>query len=143
MPLLKPETSAKMAALQTLDDAIAFRLDRLKLSCPDCTADQKCHDHASDADLISGYQDRYASAFSDALADMDPDEIEQVMQRDDDTPPTVAVLSTMVLKRLRELAADGPALMHLAGRDVVIELDGSAIVEHPLTADSDDSDAAS
>jgi hypothetical protein len=33
--------------------------------------------------------------------------------------------------------------MHLDGRDVVIELDGSAIVEHPLTADSDDSEAAS
>jgi hypothetical protein len=60
MPLLKPETSAKMAALQTLDDAIAFRLDRLKLPCPDCTADQKCHDHATDVDLISGYQERYA-----------------------------------------------------------------------------------
>jgi hypothetical protein len=143
MPLLKPETAAKIAALQPLDDAIKFRLNRLSLPCPDCADDQKCDDHAADVDLIAGYQDRYASAFSDALADMDPEEIKEILQRDNEIPPTVAVLGTVVLKRLRELAADGPALMHLDGRDVVIELDGDAIVEHPLTAGSDDSEAAS
>ena len=59
MPLLDPQVSAKIGTLQSLDDAIAFRLSRLSLPCPDCTADQKCIDHACDLDLIAGYQDRY------------------------------------------------------------------------------------
>jgi hypothetical protein len=48
MPLLDPQVSAKIGTLQSLDDAIAFRLSRLSLPCPDCTADQKCIDHACD-----------------------------------------------------------------------------------------------
>jgi len=100
MPLLDPQVSAKIGTLQALDDAIAFRLGRLNLPCPDCTADQKCIDHACDLELIAGYQDRYAAVFREALADMDPDDIEQVMQPGDGTPPTVGVLSAAVLARL-------------------------------------------
>ena len=91
MPLLDPQVTAKIGTLQSLDDAIAFRLSRLNLPCPDCTADQKCIDHACDLDLIAGYQDRYAAACRDALADMDPDDIEQIMQPGDGTPPIVGV----------------------------------------------------
>jgi hypothetical protein len=69
---------------------------------------------------------------------MDPDDIEQIMQPDDGTPPTVGVLSAAVLRRLRELAADGPVMTQLDGRSVMIELDGQAVVEHPLVTDSDD-----
>jgi hypothetical protein len=138
MPLLDPQISAKIGTLQSLDDAIAFRLSRLNLPCPDCTADQKCIDHACDVDLIAGYQDRYAAALADAFANMDPDAIEQIMQPGDGTPPTVGLLSAAVLTRLRELAADGPVVTQLDGRPVMIELDGQAVVEHPLVADSDD-----
>ena len=56
MPLLDPQVTAKIGTLQSLDDAIAFPLGRLNLPCPDCTADQKCIDHACDLDLIAGYQ---------------------------------------------------------------------------------------
>ena len=91
MPLLDPQVTAKIGTLQSLDDAIAFRLSRLNLPCPDCTADHKCIDHACDLDLIAGYQDRYAAACRDALADMDPDDIEQIMQPGDGTPPIVGV----------------------------------------------------
>ena len=84
MPLLDPEVTAKIGTSQSLDDAIAFRLGRLNLPCPDCTADQRCIDHACDLDLTAGYQDRYAAPCRDALADMDPDDVEQIM------PPAVA-----------------------------------------------------
>ena len=138
MPLLDPQVTAKIGTLQSLDDAIAFRQSRLNLPCPDCTAIQKCIDHACDLDLIAGYQDRYAAACRDALADIDPDDIEQIMQPGDGTPPIVGVLSAAVLTRLRELAADGPVMTQLDGHPVMIELDGHAIVERPLMADSDD-----
>lgn len=138
MPLLDPRVTDKIGTLQSLDDAIAFRQSRLNLPCPDCSADQKCIDHACDLDLIAGYQDRYAAACRDVLADMDPDDIEQIMQPGDGTPPIVGVLSAAVLTRLRELAADGPVTTHLDGRPVIIELDGQAVVEHPLATDNDD-----
>jgi hypothetical protein len=122
--------------LAVLDDAIAFRQGRLNLPCPDCTADQKCIDHACDLDLIAGYQDRYPAACRDALADMHPDDIEQIMRPGDGTPPIVGVLGAAVLTQLRELAADGPVMTQLDGRLVMIELDGHAIAERPLVADS-------
>jgi len=34
MPLLDPQVTAKIGILQSLDDAIAFRLSRLNLPCP-------------------------------------------------------------------------------------------------------------
>jgi hypothetical protein len=138
MPLLDPQVTATLGTLQSLDDAIAFRQSRLNLPCPDCTADDKCIDHACDLDLIAGYQDRYAAAYRAALAGMDPDDIEQIMPPGDGTPPIVGVLSAVVLTRLRGLAADGPVMTQLDGRPVMIELDGHAIVEHQLVTDNDD-----
>ncbi len=124
MPLLDPHISAKIGMLQSLDDAIAFRVSRLNLPCPDCTADRRCTDHACDLDLIAGYRDRYAAAFTDAVADMDADDIGQIMQPGDGTPPTAGLLSAAMLKQLRELAADGPAITQLDGHPVMIELEG-------------------
>jgi hypothetical protein len=138
MPLPDPQVTAKIGTLQSLDDAIAFRLSRLNLPCPDCTADHKCIDHACDLDLIAGYQDRYAAACRDALADMDPDDIEQIMRPGDGTPSIVGVLGAAVLTRLRELAAAGPVMTQLDGHLAMIELDGQAVVEHPLVTDNDD-----
>jgi hypothetical protein len=140
MSILNPETSAKLGTLQVLDDAIAFRLGRLNMPCRDCTPEQKCADHAWDVDLVEGYKDTYADAFREACAGMDPEDIDQIMRRGDDMPPTVGVLSAAVLARLRELAADGPAVTRLDGRSVVIELDGRAVAEYPLATDGDDAD---
>ena len=62
VPILNPQISDKIGILQSLDDAIAFRLNRLNLPCQDCTAGRKCIDHAYDVDLMARYQDRYAEA---------------------------------------------------------------------------------
>lgn len=60
------------------------------------------------------------------------------MQPGDGTPPIVGVLSAALLARLRELAADGPVMTQLDGHLAMIELDGQALVEHPLVTDNDD-----
>jgi hypothetical protein len=135
MPLLTPEISAKIGTLQTLDDAIAFRLNRLSLPCPDCAPGQRCVEHACDASLVAGYQERYAAAFQDAVADIDPDDIDRIMQHGDAIPPTVGLLSAAIIARLRQLAADGPAVTQLDGCPVVVEPDGTVVVEHPIAVD--------
>jgi hypothetical protein len=44
--------------LQALDDALAFRLARVAIPCPDCdkAAEGKCDDHAVDLVLIELYK---------------------------------------------------------------------------------------
>lgn len=130
MPILDPQMSVKLSELQTLDDAIAYRLGRLSQPCPDCGPAARCPEHHHDEHLMTSYQNRYATAFQDALAGMDPDDIALIMQPGDNLPPTAGAMSLAVLARLRELAADGP---------VVIELDGPDIIEHPLQPGSGDS----
>lgn len=142
MPQLDPEVSAKMGALQMMDDAITYRLDRLNLSCPDCRPAGRCPEHAADEHLITGYRDLYTQVLQDVLTGIDPDDVALVMQPGDDTPPTAAALSLVILTRLRELAASGPAVTELDGRRVVIELDGPIVIEHPLPPGTSDSDAA-
>lgn len=116
MPLLDPEVSTKMGTLQLMDDAITYRLNRLSLPCPDCGPAGRCPEHAADEHLITNYQDRYAQALQDVLTGIDPDDIALVMQPGDHIPPTVGALSLVILARLRELAADGPAVTELDGR---------------------------
>jgi hypothetical protein len=142
MPLLDPETSAKIGTLQMLDDAIAYRLSQLHLPCAKCAPGQRCAEHAHDALLLDSYQDRYAAAFQDATAGMDPDDLAAIMRPGDDTPPLTGALSLAILAQLRELASDGPAVTELDGRAVVIELDGSVIIEHPLPSGSGNSSTA-
>ena len=134
MPLLDPQMSAKIGTLQSLDDAIVYRLDRLNVPCENCRPDGRCAEHDQDEHLIAAYRDRYAAAYRDALDGLDPADIALFIEHGDATPPSVAVLSIAVLTRLRELAAAGPIMTELDGRPVVIELDGPVIVEHPLTA---------
>jgi hypothetical protein len=126
--LFDPETTARLETLQSLDDAITFRLSRLDFPCPDCAPGLKCNDHASDAHLIARYQERHGSVFREICAGMDPDEIDRAARQSDGTPPTILAVSAAIEARLRELAADGP---------VVIELDGSVLVEHPLVTGND------
>jgi transcription initiation factor IIE alpha subunit len=48
--------------MQGLDDAIAYRIDRLAEPCRDCDeAADRCDDHSCDADLVSGYRQRVAA----------------------------------------------------------------------------------
>jgi len=139
MPLLDPQVSAKLGALQALDDAIAYRLARLDLRCQDCGPASRCVEHRHDEQLVANYQGRYAAALRDALTGMDPDDIALIMQPGDDTPPTAAAFSIAMLARLRELAADGPAVIELDGQPVLIELEGNVVLEHPLLPGSDES----
>ena len=139
MPLLDPQVPAQISVLQSLDDAIAYRLDRLNAPCPDCGPAARCAEHRQDEHLIASYQDQYAAAFQDALAGMDPGDITLIMQPGDDTPPTAAAFSLALLARLREIAADGPVVIELDDGPVVIELDGPVILEHPLLPGNRDS----
>lgn len=136
MSLLDSEMSAKLGTLQSLDDAIAYRMRRLDRPCAQCTSTQKCAEHRHDHELVVGYQDRYTAAFTDVLADMEPDDIALVMQPGDGTPPTVGALSVALMTRLRELAADGPVVLEFDGRAVQIEREGPVLVEYPLAPGS-------
>jgi hypothetical protein len=123
--------------LQSLDDAITFRLSRLDSPCKDCTPGLKCKDHLSDAHLIARYQERHGSVFREVCAGMDPDAIDRAARRGDGIPPTVLALSAAIDARLRELAADGPVMVDLGDGPVMMELDGSVLLEHPLVTGND------
>jgi hypothetical protein len=129
MRLLDPEVSDKIATLQQLDDAIAFRFGRLERPCLDCMGRHRCIEHAYDQRLLEGYKARYAAAWAEAFAGMDPDDIDKLMQAHD-MPPTAAMLAAAIAAGLREAAAHGPVVIELDGQPVVIELDGNALVEH-------------
>jgi len=139
MPLLDPQVSAQLGALQSLDDAIAYRLGRLNAPCPGCGPAARCAEHRQDEHLIASYQDRRAATLRDTLAGMDPADIALIMQPGDGTPPAAAAYGLAVLARLRELTADGPVLVELDGGPVVIERDGPVLLEHPMLPGSQDS----
>lgn len=113
MPLLDPHLSEKIGTLQLLDDAIAYRLDRLNPPCQHCHPDARCAGHRHDEQLIATYQGRYAAAFRDAITGMNPHKIDQIMRRGDGTPPTAALRSTAILTRGLEIAADGTVVTEL------------------------------
>lgn len=116
MPLLDRKVSAAIGTLQSLDDAIAFRLGRLNQPCQDCAEDEKCAVHSYDERLVVRYQARYAAAFCDAIAGMDSHKVGQIIERGDGIPQTAAVRSTAILTRVLETAADGPVVTELDGR---------------------------
>jgi hypothetical protein len=116
MPLLDPHMAEKIGTLQLLDDAIAYRLDKLNLSCPKCRPGARCAAHHYDEQLVTGYMDRYSAALSDALAGMDPGDI------------------AVIMTQLRELAATGPVIVELDSGTGVIEQDGPVLAEYRLTS---------
>jgi hypothetical protein len=132
MSLVDPETQARLGRLQSLDDAIAFRLLRLEPPCADCAHEGRCVDHGSDADLIAVYRHEHGEVLSQVLTGLDPDEVDHAMRESDGTPPTVLVLSLILAARLREMTADGPVLARSQDGPVVLELEDGAIIEHPL-----------
>lgn len=108
MPLLDPEIAAAIGTLRWLDDAFAFRLGRLDQPCLDCVPQRRCIVHSYDQRLVERYQARYAAAFSDALARLEPDAIVQAMRPGNGVRPAPALLATAVLTRLQEAADGGP-----------------------------------
>ncbi len=50
--------NARFHQLQTLEDAIRYRLGRAAEPCVDCEPDRPCDDHACDLRLISAYERR-------------------------------------------------------------------------------------
>lgn len=108
MPLLDPDMSAAIGTMQSLDDAIAFRLGKLDQPCPDCVPQRRCIVHSYDERLVERYQARYAAAVSDALARLEPDAVVRVMRPG--VRPATALLATAILTRLHEAADGGPAV---------------------------------
>jgi hypothetical protein len=52
---LAPAERARFQRLQAYEDAIAYRTARLATPCPKCSQD-RCDEHAIDADLIAAYR---------------------------------------------------------------------------------------
>jgi len=121
--LLGSEASARLARLQMVEDALAYRRQRLSLPCSDCTPGSRCIDHARDEGLVENYRYMCALAIEHALEGADPADIAEVMESAD-VPPTAGALSVLALAQLRERAADGPVETVLNGRRVIVELDG-------------------
>jgi len=111
MLLVDPRVSSKLGILQSLDDAIAFRLNRLESPCDDCTLSERCDDHAGDARLVDQYQERHGSVLKEVFAEMDPDDIALVAQPGENLPPTVIALSVAMIGQLRKLASEGIAVV--------------------------------
>lgn len=74
----------------------------------------------------------YAATLSEALAGMDPDEVERMIRPGDDTPPTLGGMCPALMTRLRDLAASGPVILELNCRTVKIEQDGPVLLDHRL-----------
>jgi len=129
MRRLDLQVTARISALQSLDDAITFRSGRLGLPCLDCTGRRRCTEHALDAYLLEVYKARYAAASADALADMSHLDIGKLTHVGS-PPPTAAVLRAAVTARLREAAAAVPVMVRLDRDPVVVELDGQALAGH-------------
>lgn len=129
VPLLDLEVSGKLGMLQLVDEAIALRFGRLDRPCLDCTTWLRCDEHAVNQQLLEMYKARYAAAWAEAFAGLDPDQIGKLVPADG-TPPTTASLRAAVTARPREAAASGPVVIELDREQVVIELYGHALAEH-------------
>lgn len=132
---IDPVVQDRLVMCQMIDDAIEYRRWRSALPCPACGPGDddgdRCADHAQDQVVIRAYEARYEEAFSAAVAVLNPADVRQVIA-DDCLDRTAALHGVTVLGQLRALAADGPVLMNLEGRDVIIEIDGDRIAESPL-----------
>lgn len=91
-----------------------------------------CAEHAHDAKLLAGYRARHTEAYADVAACLDPADVQQATEPANRMPPSVGLFSAAVLSRLKELTADGPAVVNLDGHDVVIVREGDKIAEYPL-----------
>jgi hypothetical protein len=124
MSLTDPETSARIWTLQLIEDAIAFRQNRLSLPCGDCTDGTPCPPHADDRRLAASYQEHEEKVFSEVLARVDPADAEWARKLGE--TPAVSASSVIVRAAWREMLADGPAIAEFDDGPpvVIVPLDG-------------------
>jgi hypothetical protein len=133
MPLLAPEITARLGALQTLDNAISYHGSRLDEPCPRCATTSKCTDHACDVAVLEDYQDRYVAAFNDTVAGMDTSDLARVLRPGDDLPPPTLLLIKAITGHLRKICPGEPVMTTtLDGHPVAIDLAGHHATVRPL-----------
>jgi hypothetical protein len=137
-PLLAPDVSAGLRTLQSLDDAIAFRMRRMTESCDECAPGQRCADHAGDEKLVTAYRREHGEVLRRTLDTISPGDAEHALQESAGIPPTVLATSLALATRLRELAADGPVVTDLGDGPVLVTLRDGVLVEQALSAAGDD-----
>jgi hypothetical protein len=128
------EVSAGLAIMQALDDAIAFRQDRLSAPCAGCAPAGPCPDHAADARLVTSYQQRHRAAYLQACAVLSLDPAAAVAAAGDGDTQTLTAwaVGASLVSRLRERAAAGPVLEDLGDGPAVYVLTGDDLVEYPV-----------
>jgi hypothetical protein len=106
-PVADPRGNSKLGILQSLDDAIAYRLGKLEGPCGACSAGGRCHVHANDDDLIESYREMHAGAFRELVQKMSPDEVAVIMQPGDARPLTGIGVAMELLAGMRKGDAGG------------------------------------
>jgi hypothetical protein len=94
--------SGRLGILQSLDDAITYRLGRLEGSCGACGAGGRCDVHAGDEDLIESYRQMHAGVFRELVREMSPDEVALIMQPGGAGPLTGFGVAMTLLAGLRK-----------------------------------------
>ena len=130
-PPAGPRGSGRLRVLQSLDDAIAYRLGQLDGPCGACSAGGRCDVHAGDEDLIESYRQMHAGVFRALVQEMSPDEVAVIMQPGDAGPLTGFGVALELLARMQNGAAGGRA---------IVELDGAVKAEHPPLPDPGDNE---
>jgi hypothetical protein len=121
-----------IAAMQTLDDAIAFRRSRLAAPCGDCGPGRPCPDHVSDARQITSYQQRHHAENLRVCAALDLDPAGAAAADGDTEARTDHAFAAVMLARMREWAAAGPVLADLGEGPHLWYLDGDRLAAYPV-----------
>lgn len=137
--LLAPDVAAGLRTLQSLDDAIAFRLRRMTESCDECAPGQRCADHFVDEKLVTTYRREHGEVLRRTIDTIKPGDAEQALRESAGVPPTVLATSLALATRLRELTADGPIMTNLGDGPVLLTLRDGKLFEYRLSAAGDDS----
>jgi hypothetical protein len=122
--LADPGMAGRVAELQALDDAIAFRSGRLGEPCAGCAMADQCAGHVRDEELIAGYRRMQAVRFAEVLQGADPVDVALVTGSGDAVPSAEAAVSLVVLAGLRRAAAAGPGVTGLV--EIAASLRGKA-----------------
>ena len=126
-----PGVPAGIAAMQALDDAIAFRRARLDAPCPDCAPARPCPDHSCDARLISSYQQRHHAEYLQVCAALDLAAARAAAQDSDTQARTDHAFAAVLLATMREETAAGPVLADLGEGPLLWYLDGGVLAGYP------------
>jgi excisionase family DNA binding protein len=142
VPSVGAELASRLGDLQCLDDATAWRQSRLDAPCAACVPGAACHDHASDAALITRYRERQQAIFDEATAGADPADLAALIGDgtcDGEPLSLVGVaVNLAILTRLRHATAAGPAVADIGAGPALITQEGPAIIEYPLCSAPED-----